>query len=62
VAGLEQGHETVVRIVADPVHALKVQRSTSVTLGGIESAQRSIEIRFGDEDEDGGGAAASSQD
>lgn len=47
VAGLEEGHETVVRIVADPVRALTVQRSTSVILGGINSADRSIEVRFG---------------
>ena len=50
VAGLEEGHDTVVRIVADPVHTLTVKRSTSVVLGGLNSAERSIEIRFdGDE-------------
>lgn len=55
VAGLEHGYETVVRIIADPVHALTVQRSTSVILGGLDSAERSIEVRFdegsGDEED-----------
>jgi hypothetical protein len=47
VAGLEEGYETVVRIVADPVHTLQVQRSTEVVLGGVLTAAKPIEVRFG---------------
>lgn len=54
VAGLEEGYETIVRIVADPVHTLIVQGSTSVSLGGLNSAERAIEVRFGGEDAEPG--------
>jgi hypothetical protein len=47
VAGLEQGYDTVVRIIADPVHVLDVQKSTAVVLGGILGAEKPLEVRFG---------------
>jgi Domain of unknown function (DUF3883) len=46
VAGLEEGYETVVRIIADPVHTLEVQKSTTLVLGGVRSAKKPIEVRF----------------
>jgi hypothetical protein len=50
VAGLEEGYETVVRIIADPVHTLQPQRATTVVLGGIANVKRPIEVRFGSAD------------
>jgi hypothetical protein len=47
VAGLEEGYETVVRIIADPVNTLQPQASTTVVLGGLENIKRPIEVRFG---------------
>jgi hypothetical protein len=47
VAGLEEGYETVVRIIADPVNTLQPQPATTVVLGGIENVRRPIEVRFG---------------
>jgi hypothetical protein len=46
VAGLEEGYETVVRIIADPVHTLRPHAATTVVLGGIENVKRPIEVRF----------------
>jgi hypothetical protein len=48
VAGLEQGYDTIVRIIADPVHVLVPQKSTSVVLGGVLGAEKPLEVRFGD--------------
>jgi hypothetical protein len=47
VAGLEEGYETVVRIIADPVNTLEPQPTTTVVLGGIPNVKRPIEVRFG---------------
>ena len=47
VAGLEEGYETVVRVIADPVHVLTVQKATKLVLGGVLSARKPIEVRFG---------------
>jgi Protein NO VEIN, C-terminal len=47
VAGLEEGYETVVRIIADPVNTLAPQAATTVVLGGIANVKRPIEVRFG---------------
>lgn len=46
VAGLEEGYETIVRIIADPVHTLDPQKSTTVVLGGIRGTKKPIEVRF----------------
>lgn len=46
VAGLEEGYETIVRIIADPVHTLDPQKSTTVVLGGIQGTKKPIEVRF----------------
>jgi hypothetical protein len=48
VAGLEQGYETIVRVIADPVHTLKVQKSTTLVLGGVRGADKPIDVRFSD--------------
>jgi hypothetical protein len=47
VAGLEEGYETVVRVIADPVHVLTVQKATKLVLGGVLTARKPIEVRFG---------------
>jgi hypothetical protein len=46
VAGLEQGYETVVRIVPNPLRNLVLKDSTSVTVAGIRDERRAITIRF----------------
>jgi hypothetical protein len=53
IAGLEEGYDTVVRIIADPVRALRVQKSTTLVLGGVRSAHRPIEVRFNSSNPDG---------
>jgi hypothetical protein len=47
--GLEEGHETVVRIICDPVHTLCPQKSESVSLAGVLSVSNPIEVRFAQE-------------
>jgi hypothetical protein len=47
IAGLEQGYETVVRIIPNPLQNLAFKPSTSVTLAGIRDKRRAITIRFG---------------
>ena len=47
VAGLEEGYETVVRIIADPVNSLAPHAATTFVLGGIANVDRPIEVRFG---------------
>ena len=39
VAGLEEGYDTVVRIIADPANTLQPQAATTVVLGGIENVK-----------------------
>ncbi len=46
VAGLEEGFETVIRIIANPVLTLEVQESTSVVLAGVLDAKKPIEVRL----------------
>jgi hypothetical protein len=46
VAGLEQGYETVVRIIPNPLRNLAIRPSTSVTIAGIRDERRAITIRF----------------
>ena len=46
VCGLEQGYETTVRIVPNPLQNLKPKSNTSVTLCGVMSSKSAIEIRF----------------
>jgi hypothetical protein len=46
VAGLEQGYETVVRIIPNPLRNLPLRPSTSVTLAGIRGERRAITIRL----------------
>jgi hypothetical protein len=46
IAGLEQGYETVVRIIPNPLRNLALKPSTSVTLAGIRDERRAITIRF----------------
>jgi len=46
ISGLEQGYDTIVRIVPNPLQSLKPKSSTSVTLCGITSSRSAIEIRF----------------
>jgi hypothetical protein len=46
IAGLEQGYETVVRIIPNPLRNLALSPSTSVTLAGIRDERRAITIRF----------------
>lgn len=48
VAGLEEGYETVVRIIANPLRNLTVKDNTSVTLAGLRSVQSALEVRFGE--------------
>lgn len=48
VAGLEEGYETVVRIIANPLRNLTVKDNTSVTLAGLHSVQSALEVRFGE--------------
>jgi len=47
IAGLEEGYETVVRIIADPVNSLAPHAATTFVLGGIANVDRPIEVRFG---------------
>lgn len=46
VAGLEEGYDTVVRIIANPLANLTVKDSTSVTLAGLHSVKSALEVRF----------------
>lgn len=46
IAGLEQGYETVVRIISNPLRELRVKPKTSVTLTGIGKSKVAIEVRF----------------
>ncbi len=46
VSGLEQGYETTVRIVPNPLQNLKPKSNSSVTLCGVTSSKFAIEIRF----------------
>jgi hypothetical protein len=52
VAGLEEGYETVVRIIVDPLRTLEVGRSTTVVLGGIRSTEKGIDVRFSSNERD----------
>lgn len=46
ISGLEQGYETTVRIVPNPLQNLKPKSNTSVTLCGVMSSKSAIEVRF----------------
>jgi hypothetical protein len=46
VSGLEEGFDTVVRIIGNPAATLKLQESTSIVLVGVRSANKPIEVRF----------------
>ena len=45
LGGLEEGHETVVKLFARPLETLNLERGTSFKLSGIRSKQ-AVEIRF----------------
>jgi hypothetical protein len=46
VAGLEEGYDTVVRIIADPARMLEARRSQGLALSGILRVDKPIEVRF----------------
>jgi hypothetical protein len=46
IAGLEEGYETIVRLIADPLRTLELKPTTSVTLTGIAAASSALEVRF----------------
>ncbi len=46
ISGLEEGYETVVKIIPNPLRNLELKRNTSVTLGGIRDQKSAIEVRF----------------
>jgi hypothetical protein len=46
VAGLEEGYETVVKIIPNPLRTLEFKPSTSVTLSGITGGTSALEVRF----------------
>jgi hypothetical protein len=45
VAGLEQGYETVVKIIPNPLRTLQFKPNTSLTLAGIRRV-KALEVRF----------------
>ncbi|MBI3969917.1 MAG: DUF3883 domain-containing protein [Chloroflexi bacterium] len=47
VSGLEQGVETEVRIIQDPIHTLDWRPSTTVTLSGVRT-KPSVRVSFRD--------------
>jgi hypothetical protein len=51
VAGLEEGFDTVVRIIGNPAATLKLQDSANIVLTGVLSAKKPIEVRFSRSDE-----------
>jgi hypothetical protein len=48
VAGLEEGYETVIKIVPNPLKNLTIQKNTSVTLTGVTRANRTLTACFSD--------------
>lgn len=46
VAGLEEGYETIVKVIPDPLQHLRMKPATSVTLTGIRSASTGVEVRL----------------
>ncbi len=46
VAGLEEGFETVLRIVPDPANTLEASAKTGVELRGIRSVAKPIDVHF----------------
>jgi hypothetical protein len=46
VAGLEEGYDTIVRIIPDPARMLDARRSQGLTLSGILGVDKPIEVRF----------------
>ena len=46
VAGLEEGYDTIVKVIPDPLRSLRMKPSTSVTLTGIRSASSGVEVRL----------------
>ena len=46
ISGLEEGHETIVRLFARPMETLDLEEGTAIKLSGIRS-RRAIEIRLG---------------
>lgn len=46
VSGLEQGYDTVVKIIPNPLRVLKPKPNTSVTVTGILNARTGLEVRF----------------
>ncbi len=46
VAGLEEGYETVVKVIPDPLRNLSFKPSTSITLTGIRGATVGVEVRL----------------
>ena len=46
VSGLEEGHETIVRLFARPMETLDLEEGTAIKLSGIRS-RRAIEVRLG---------------
>ena len=46
VAGLEEGFETVLRIIPDPATALEASAATGIELRGIRSVAKPIEVHF----------------
>ena len=46
VSGLEEGHETIVKLFARPMETLDLEEGTAIKLSGIRS-RRAIEVRLG---------------
>lgn len=46
VSGLEEGHETIVRLFARPMETLDLKEGTAIKLSGIRP-RRTIEVRLG---------------
>ncbi len=46
IAGLEEGYETVVRLIPDPLRKLRLRASTKITLTDIRKVDGATEIRF----------------
>ncbi len=53
ISGLEEGYETIVKIIPNPLRNLDFKPSTSVTLAGITRRKSAIEVRFPDTTLDG---------
>jgi hypothetical protein len=48
VAGLEEGYETIVNVIPNPLRKLDLKPNTSVTLTGITRCKSAIRVRFSD--------------